>query len=122
MPFLGEIPMVPAIAPLLLSRHPEAAWVIDNVNILELVIADLLVHPDVEDRTSSIDAVTAEFTDKESNLLEGSMGYRDYLLSALRTGIYNQGGPALGQLVRSERNRSRMEMEMGGHVSLPGMN
>ena len=86
------------------------------------MVADLLVHPDVEDRRSSIDAVTAEFTDKESNLLEGSMGYRDYLLSALRTGIYNQGGPALGQLARSERNRSRMEMEMGGHVSLPGMN
>lgn len=121
-PVPTEIPMVPAIAPLLLSRHPEAAWIIDNLNILELVVADLLVHPDVEDRTSSIDAVTAEFTDKESNLLEGSMGYRDYLLSALRTGIYNQGGPALGQLVRSERNRSRMEMEMGGHVSLPGMN
>ncbi|MDE0395633.1 MAG: hypothetical protein OYK82_12740 [Gammaproteobacteria bacterium] len=121
-PVPTEIPMVPAISPLLLSRHPEAAWIIDNVNILEFVIADLLVHPDVEDRDGSIDAVTAEFTDKESNLLVGSMAYRDYLLSALRTGIYNQGGPALGQLVRSERNRSRMEMEMGGHVSLPGMN
>lgn len=121
-PVPTEIPMVPAIAPLLLNRHPEAAWIIDNVNSLELVIADLLVHPDVEDRAGSIDAVAAEFTDKGSNILVGSMGYRDYLLSALRTGIYNQGGPALGQLARSERNRSRMEMEMGGHVSLPGMN
>ena len=121
-PVPTEIPMVPAIAPLLLNRHPEAAWIIDNVNTLELVIADLLVHPDVEDRAGSIDAVAAEFTDKGSNILMGSMGYRDYLLSALRTGIYNQGGPALGQLARSERNRSRMEMEMGGHVSLPGMN
>ncbi len=121
-PVPTEIPMVPAIAPLLLNRHPEAAWIIDNVNILELVIADLLVHPDVEDRAGSIDAIAAEFTDKGSNILMGSMGYRDYLLSALRTGIYNQGGPALGQLARSERNRSRMEMEMGGHVSLPGMN
>jgi hypothetical protein len=121
-PVPTEIPMVPAISPLLLNRHPEAAWIIDNVNSLELVIADLLVHPDVEDRTASIDAVTDAYTDKESSILVGSMAYRDYLLSALRTGIYNQGGPALGQLARSERNRSRMEMEMGGHVSLPGMN
>ena len=121
-PVPTEIPMVPAISPLLLSRHPEAAWIIDNVNSLELVIADLLVHPDVENRTASIDAVTDAYTDKESNILVGPMAYRDYLLSALRTGIYNQGGPALGQLARSERNRSRMEMEMGGHVSLPGMN
>lgn len=121
-PVPTEIPMVPAISPLLLNRHPEAAWIIDNLNMLELVIADLLVHPDVADRSASIDAATASFTDRSSNILVGPMAYRDYLLSALRTGIYNQGGPALGQLARSERNRSRMEMEMGGHVSLPGMN
>ena len=121
-PVPTEIPMVPAISPLLLNRHPRAAWIIDNVNSFEIVVADLLVHPDVEDRTASMDAVAAAYTDKDSNILVGSMGYRDYLLSALRTGIYNQGGPALGQLARSERNRSRMEMEMGGHVSLPGMN
>ena len=117
----SEIPMVPGIAPLLLHRHPEAAWIIDNLNVLEVVIADLLVHPDVTDRDGSIDAVVEVFTDRESNIMTG-LGYRDYLLSALRTGIYNQGGPALGELAGSERNRSRMEMEMGGHIVLPGMN
>ena len=89
--------------------------------MLEVVIADLLVHPDVTDREGSIDAVVEVFTDRESNIMTG-LGYRDYLLSALRTGIYNQGGPALGELAGSERNRSRMEMEMGGHIVLPGMN
>ena len=113
-----EIPMVPAISPLLLNRHREAAIIIDNLNLLETVIADLLVHPDVQNRSQSIDAVVNEFADRESNLADS----RDYLLSALRTGIFNQGGPALGELARSERNRSRMQMEMGGHVSLPGMN
>ena len=117
----SEIPMVPGISPLLLHRHPEAAWIIDNLNVMEVVIADLLVHPDVTDREGPIDAVVAEFTVRDTNIMTG-LGYRDYLLSALRTGIYNQGGPALGELATSERNRSRMEMEMGGHVVLPGMN
>ena len=113
-----EIPMVPAISPLLLNRHPEAAYIIDNLNVLETVIADLLAHPDVQDRNASIDAIIYEFTNGESNIATAS----DYLLSALRTGIFAQGGPALGTLARSERNRSRREMEMPAHVSLPGMN
>ena len=117
----SEIPMAPAISPLLLYRHPEAAWIIDNMNLMEVVIADLLVHPDVTDRDGSIDAVVAEFADRNSNIMTGE-DYRGYLLSALRTGIYNQGGPALGELSGSERNRSRMEMEMGSHIILPGMN
>ncbi len=113
-----EIPMVPAISPLLLSRHEEAAVIIDNLNMLETIIADLLAHPDVQDRPGSVDTAVSEFTDQESNLATRS----DYLLSALRTGIFDQGGPALGELARSERNRTRMEMEMGGHAVMPGMN
>lgn len=117
----SEIPMVPGISPLLLYRHAKAAWIIDNLNVMEVVIADLLVHPDVMDRDSSINAVVAEFTNRDTNIMM-ELDYREYLLSALRTGIYNQGGPALGELATSERNRSRMQMEMGGHVVLPGMN
>lgn len=113
-----EIPMAPAISPLLLNRHPEVAAIIDNLNALETVIADLLVHPNVQDRNASIDAVVDEFTNRGSNIATAS----EYLLSALRTGIFDQGGPALGTLARSERNRSRREMEMPGHVNLPGMN
>ena len=36
----------------------------------------------------------------------------DYLLNALRGGIFNQGGPAIGELSRSERNRTRDAMNM----------
>ena len=61
--------------------------------------------------TPSIDAVVDEFTNRGSNIATAS----EYLLSALRTGIFDQGGPALGTLARSERNRSRREMEMPGH-------
>ena len=86
--------------------------------MLETIIADLLAHPDVQDRPGSVDTAVSEFTDQESNLATRS----DYLLSALRTGIFDQGGPALGELARSERNRTRMEMEMGGHAVMPGMN
>jgi hypothetical protein len=34
------------------------------------------------------------------------------LLFALRGGIYNQGGPAVGELMQSERNRAREAMDM----------
>lgn len=113
-----EEPMSVAISPLLFSRHEQAAVILDNLAMFETVVADLLIHPDVENRGAAINGVVDEFTDRSSNLATR----REYLLAALRSGIFNQGGPALGELARSERNRSRQEMEMGGHVSLPGMN
>ncbi len=114
-----EFPAAPAISPVLYTRHPEAAIIIDNLNHLETVIADVLVDPDVQDRSGSIDGAVAEYTDPESNLAADQM---EYVLSALRNGIFNQGGPALGELDDSERNRSRMQMEMRGHMVMPGMN
>lgn len=104
----SELPMAPAIAPDLYTVSPEAAIILDNLNILETVVADILSYPNEEGREAKMDAAVALFTDKEVDDSRST----DYLLFALRGGIYNQGGPAVGQLMRSERNRSRDSMNM----------
>lgn len=104
----SELPMAPAIAPDLYTVSEEAAIILDNLNILETVVADILSYPNEEDREAKMDAAVALFTNKEADDSRST----DYLLFALRGGIYNQGGPAVGQLMRSERNRSRDSMNM----------
>ncbi len=102
----SELPMAPAIAPDLYTQSPEAAIILDNLNILETVVADILSYPDEENREARMDTAIALFTNKEAD----SSRPAEYLLFALRGGIYDQGGPAIGELTRSERNRSRDAM------------
>jgi hypothetical protein len=98
-----DIPTMPAIAPNVYSFHPGAAYVLDNISVLKVVIGDLLAHPDVPDRQVAIESAVASFTDKTNNL-DQEMRYLEFVL---RGGIFNQGGPALGGLTQSERNRGR---------------
>ena len=107
-PAPGELPMAPAIAPDLYSQSPEAAIILDNLNLLETVIADILAFPNAENRDALMDQAIAYFTGKDTNNAQSM----DYLLFALRGGIYNQGGPAVGELMQSERNRAREAMDM----------
>lgn len=107
-PAPSELPMAPAIAPDLYSQSPEAAIILDNLNLLETVIADILAFPNVENRDELMDEAITYFTGKDSNNAQSM----DYLLFALRGGIYNQGGPAVGELMQSERNRAREAMNM----------
>ena len=105
-----EMPSAPAISPQLYTQSPDAARIIDNLNMLETAIGDIVAYPNLseEDRSSAILAAVSYFTsDEEENSTE-----MNYLLSALRGGIYNQGGPAIGELMGSERNRSREAMGM----------
>ena len=103
-----ELPMAPAIAPNLYSQSMEAAIIIDNLNVLETIVADIMAYPNLDNRAGLIESFTAEFTNKTDNLNDSM----SYLLFALRGGIYNQGGPAVGELMQSERNRSRSAMDM----------
>ena len=103
-----ELPMAPTIAPTLFSLSPEAAIVLDNLNMLETVLADVLAYPNLRNKAAVMSSVVDEFTANADNV-DTTI---DYLASALRGGIYNQGGPAIGELSESERNRSRMEMGM----------
>lgn len=103
----SDIPTMPAIAPTVFARHPAAAMIVDNIAMLEIVIGDILAHPDVADRTASIDAITAQFVDKE-DFLEEQMRYTIF---ALRGGIFNQGGPAMSEMEQSERFQSRESLQ-----------
>lgn len=103
-----EMPTVPAIAPSLYSQSPAAAVIIDNLNMLEVAVADIIAYPNLANRAELIDAAVSAYTNKEF----GIAVTEDYLLSALRGGIFNQGGPAIGALDQSERNRSRIGMDM----------
>lgn len=98
-----DIPTMPVIAPNLYGFHPGAAYVLDNVAALKVVIGDILVHPDVPDRSRAIEQMVARYTDKSADLEVET----DYLFFVLRGGIFNQGGPALGGMAESERNLSR---------------
>lgn len=111
----SDIPTAPVIAPNLYSAHPEAAIIIDNLSSLRIVIGDVLAHPDALGKQALIEQLVQEFTDK-SNELDT---VEDYLLFVLRGGIYNQGGPAQGEMLASERNRSRSSLEAGHVSSLP---
>ncbi|MCB1670284.1 MAG: hypothetical protein R3F41_12535 [Gammaproteobacteria bacterium] len=108
-PAPAEQPTAAAIAPHLYSFHPRASIILDNLGRLESIIFDVLSYPNLDNREELIGTAVSEYTNKETHL---SQDY-DYLLAALRGGIYNQGGPAVGDLERSERNRSRDEM---GHM------
>lgn len=103
-----DMPSAPAIAPSFYSEAPQAAMIIDNLNRLEVAVADIIAYPNLENRDELLEAVADEFTKDDVNVSDEM----EYLLSALRGGIFNQGGPAIGELGRSERNRSRDAMEM----------
>ena len=103
-----DMPSAPAIAPSFYSEAPQAAMIIDNLNRLEVAVADIIAYPNLENRDELLEATADEFTKDDVNVSDEM----EYLLSALRGGIFNQGGPAIGELGRSERNRSRDAMDM----------
>jgi len=107
-PMPVELPMTPAIAPRLFTLSPESAIVLDNLNVFETAVADILSYPNLANKAGLLESLVDRFTERGGNF-ETTI---DYLVSALRGGIYNQGGPAVGELRQSERNRSRMEMGM----------
>lgn len=112
----SDIPTNPVIAPNFYSRHPDAAYILDNLELLKVVIGDILAHPEVEDRWSAIEQAVANYTDKHSHLSDE----KDYLLYVLRGGIYNAGGPARGGLTTPDRNWSREQSE-NPHISTSPM-
>ena len=107
-PLPVELPRAPAIAPTLFTLNAGASIVLDNLSMFETVLADILTYPNLEDKSALVDLLVEEFTNHAGNF-DPTI---DYVVSALRGGIYNQGGPAIGELSKSERNQSRMEMGM----------
>lgn len=109
----SDIPTSPVIAPSFLELHPDAAYIIDNLEQLKVVIGDILAHPEVADRWQEIELAVRNYTDKNDNFTNE----KDYLYYTLRGGIYNAGGPARGGLNRPDRNWSRERSE-NPHISI----
>lgn len=104
----SDIPTSPVIAPTFYELYPEAAYILDNLESMKVVIGDVLAYPEVENRDLAIAGVVAAYTDKKANLAPDRM---KYLLFVLRGGIYNAGGPARGGLAYPDRNWSREQSE-----------
>jgi hypothetical protein len=117
--FPTELPLAPSIAPGLVAfRHPRAAAIIDNLNMMHDVLADVLVHPEVDDVRAALDEVIDRFTDPDYRVVEVD----NWIVMALRHSIFNQGGPALGTMTQSERNGSGHLQHFGrGRAIIPGM-
>lgn len=112
----SDIPTSPVIAPTFYEKYPDAAYILDNLESLKVVIGDVLAYPQIEDRPQKITEVVAAYTSKDTNISDDDM---KYLLYVLRGGIYNAGGPARGGLTWSDRNWSREQSE-NPHVSISG--
>jgi hypothetical protein len=85
---------------------------VDNIEALKVVIGDVLAYPELMGRSEAIETMVAEYTNKDEYLFS----HRDYLISVLRGGIYNAGGPARGGMERPDRNYSRDRQE-NPHIS-----
>ena len=110
----SDIPTSPVIAPTFFERYPDAAYILDNLESLKVVIGDMMAYPGIEHRSEGIADVVAAYTDKQENLNNDD---EKYLLFVLRGGIYNAGGPARGGLTWPDRNWSREQSE-NPHVSI----
>jgi hypothetical protein len=112
-----ELPLAPSIAPTLVSASLRAAAIIDNLNIMQDVLGDVAVHPKVGNLRAAIDEVIDQFTDRGYRIVDVD----DWITMALRHSIFEQGGPALGTMTRSERNNSgHLQHLRGGRAIPPG--
>lgn len=112
----ADIPTSPVIAPTFYEKYPDAAYILDNLESLKVVIGDVLAYPQLDNRAQKITDVVAAYTSKEENISDDDM---KYLMYVLRGGIYNAGGPARGGLTWSDRNWSREQSE-NPHISISG--
>jgi hypothetical protein len=114
----ADIPTSPVIAPAFYAAYKDAAYILDNLEAMKVVIGDVLAYPGLENRTQEIEKVVAAYTDKQANLAPDEM---KYMLFVLRGGIYNAGGPARGGLTWPDRNWSRAQSE-NPHISISRQN
>jgi len=110
-----ELPLAPSIAPLLVSASERAAAIIDNLNMMHDVLTDVAVHPKVTNLRAAMDEVITQFTDRNYRIVDVD----DWITMALRHSIFEQGGPALGTMTRSERNNSGHLQHLRGGKAIP---
>ena len=113
--FPTELPLAPSISPGLVSAHERAAAIIDNLNMMHDVLADILVHAKAGNVRGAIDEAIVQFTDRRYRVVEVD----DWITMALRHSIFAQGGPALSTMTQSDRNSSGHFQHARGARSIP---
>jgi hypothetical protein len=113
--FPAEFPLAPSIAPGLVSVHERSAAILDNLNMLQDVIADILVHPKASNPRAAIDEAIGQFVDPKYRVVEVD----EWIKMALRHSIFAQGGPALMEMTRPDRNSSGHAQHARGGRSIP---
>jgi hypothetical protein len=111
----NEMPTAPAIAPSLAQRHPRAAAIFDNVHALHHVIAGIITGAHADAGPAVEDAIDTFVSPQHL-----AVSRDEWVLMSLRRGIWWQGGPAIGKMDESERNRS-IQHSGHGRMPLPGM-
>ena len=116
--FPSELPLAPSIAPELVTTHLRTAAIIDNLNMMHAVLADVLESAKAGNVRAALDEVIAQFTSRTYRVVEVD----DWIRMALRHSIFEQGGPAIGVMTVSDRNGSgHLQHLGGGRGILPGM-
>lgn len=116
--FPSELPLAPSIAPELVTTHARTAAIIDNLNMMHAVVADVLESRKVKNTRAALDEVIAQFTSRTYRVVDEE----DWIRMALRHSIFEQGGPAIGVMTVSDRNGSgHLQHLNGGRGILPGM-
>jgi hypothetical protein len=117
--FPTELPLTPPIAPGLAWAHTPAAIIIDNLNMLKDVLADILVAPNVPSVPGAIDVAVTQFLDPTYRIVNRE----SWMTMALRHSIFNQGGPALGVMTQTDRVTSghSQHFQTGMGILAPGM-
>lgn len=100
--FPAQLPLTPCIAPGLIDVNLRAAAIIDNLNMMNEVLSDVLLHPKTKNTRVATDKVIEQFTDRSYRVVDVD----DWITVALRHSIFEMGGPALGTMTKSERNNS----------------
>lgn len=100
--FPEEVPLAPSIAPGLVLIHERTAAILDNLDLMQDVIADTLASSEVKDLPGRLNEIVAEFVDRKERVVEAEQ----WITVALRHSIFAQGGPALGVMTQSDRNGS----------------
>jgi hypothetical protein len=110
----SEMPTAPAIAPALTQRYPRVAAVFDNAHMLHQVVWSVLAAAHA-DASPAVQQAVDTFLDPQHLAVSPD----EWMLLSLRRGIWWQGGPAIGRMDATERNR-RVQHEHG-RMPLPGM-
>lgn len=119
-PFL--IPRIVAVAPAFSARYPEVGAILDNMQLLQNVVADILVSAEIPRgaKGREIDLVARLFRSDTSQ----SLAYGDWLQLSQTLGLHNMGGPTVGftaELPQPTVARGVSMAHVGGTATTPGM-